>query len=250
MQHPWKTLALALALTQGAAHLSAAVASSASAVPDRAPEKLSDIYRIFTQATRQAFGAPDLQCSHIRVLGRSRERLRAALFPEVELTVKPFDAQGLRFEKVDLLFRHLSVDPKALQAWQLKMQDVREVQSRLVFTLRSLAQKLGAQAGQEIKLRADLDAQQLLLSGQGRFLFIPCTVEARCQPVWDETARTLRLTPLQQSFGGHRIPAWLWWLGRSPVPPTPVLDLGPSWIPYNIQEVHVGWDRVNLSTNW
>ena len=43
---------------------------------------------------------------------------------------------------------------------------------------------------------------------------------------------------------------WLWRLGRSPVPERPVLDLGFSWIPFNIQEVHVGWDRVNLSTNW
>ena len=124
------------------------------------------------------------------------------------------------------------------------------MQTRLVFTLRSLALKLGAAAGQDIKLQADLDAQQLLLGGRGRFLFIPCQVEARCDARWDDAAKTLRLVPLEQRFGGHKVPRWLWWLGRSPVPDAPVLDLGFSWIPFNIQEVHVGWDRVNLSTNW
>jgi hypothetical protein len=28
------------------------------------------------------------------------------------------------------------------------------------------------------------------------------------------------------------------------------LDLKGQWIPYNIQEVHLSWDTVTLSTNW
>jgi hypothetical protein len=120
----------------------------------------------------------------------------------------------------------------------------------MVFTLRSLAKRLSDQAGTEIHLQADMEEQQVLLSGPGSFCAVPCAVEARCQFVWDETAKTLRLQPLGQTFGGHAVPAWLWWLGRSPVPAQPVLDFAFSWIPFNIQEVHVGWDQVNLSTNW
>jgi hypothetical protein len=242
-------MALVLTALLAAPVAAAAAPPPAPALPDHAPAKLSDLYKVFTLAAREAFQA-DLQSSQVRILGRSWELMRDAVFPEVELTLKPFEAQGLKFEKVELLFRKLSVDKAALEGWKVRLKDVREVQSRLVFSLRSLAQKLGQAAGQDLKLQADLDAQQLLLSGRGRFLLIPCGVEARCQPVWDEAAKTLRLSPLEQSFGGHRIPRWLWWLGRSPVPDGPVLDLGASWIPYNIQEVHVGWDRINLSTNW
>jgi len=132
----------------------------------------------------------------------------------------------------------------------LKMKEVREVESRLVFTLRSLAKRFSDKAGSEIRLQADMEEQQVVLSGPGRFCGIACTVEARCQFVWDENAKTLRLVPLEQAFGGHNVPRWLWWAGRSPVPEAAVLDLGFSWIPFNIQEVHVGWDQVNLSTNW
>jgi hypothetical protein len=239
----------ALSLTAMLAAPAAAAPLAAPGLPDHAPAKLSDLYKVFTLAAREAFGA-EVQSSQVRIVGRSWELMRDAVFPEVELTLKPFEAQGLKFERVELLFRKLSVDPAALAAWRIKLKDVREVQSRLVFSLRSLARKLSDAAGQDLKLQADLDAQQLLLSGRGRFLLIPCGVEARCQPVWDEGARTLKLAALEQSFGGHRIPRWLWWLGASPVPAAPVLDLGPSWIPYNIQEVHVGWDRINLSTNW
>jgi hypothetical protein len=89
-----------------------------------------------------------------------------------------------------------------------------------------------------------------MLSGAGTFCGIPCQVEANCQFLWDENAKTLRLSTEDESFGGHRIPSWLWWMGRSPVPQAPILDFGFSWIPFNIQEVHVGWDEVDLSTDW
>ncbi|HTB35098.1 MAG TPA: hypothetical protein VNZ54_11310 [bacterium] len=245
-----KTLCLALWLA--AAPLAADPAPAplpAAEVPARPPSKLSDLYKVFTLAARDALRA-DVQAWPVRILGRSWELVKGGVFPEVEFTLKPFETQGLKFEKADLLFRHLVVDTDALQRWQVKLKDVREVQTRLVFTLRSLAMKLSAAQGQDLKLQADLDAQQLLLSGPGRFLFIPCQVEARCEPRWDDQAKTLVLAPLEQRFGGHRVPRWLWWLGRSPAPQAPVLDLGFSWIPFNIQEVHVGWDRVNLSTNW
>jgi hypothetical protein len=242
----------ALILALASAPLLAAPApapAEAAAVPSRPPSKLSDLYKVFTLSAKDALHA-DVQAWPVRILGRSWELMKGGVFPEVEFTLKPFEAQGLKFEKAELLFRHLVVDTGALQQWRIQLKDVREVQTRLVFTLRSLALKLSGAEGADIKLQADLDAQQLLLSGPGRFLFIPCLVEARCEPRWDDQAKTLRLVPLEQRFGGHRIPRWLWWLGRSPAPEAPVLDLGFSWIPFNIQEVHVGWDRVNLSTNW
>jgi hypothetical protein len=247
-----KTLGLILALA--AAPLAAAAdappaVAAAPDLPSRPPSKLSDLYKVFTLAAKDALRA-DVQAWPVRILGRSWELVKGGVFPEVEFTLKPFETQGLKFEKAELLFRHLVVDTDALQQWKIKLKDVREVQTRLVFTLRSLAMKLSAAQGQDLKLQADLDAQQLLLSGSGRFLFIPCQVEARCEPRWDDQAKTLRLAPLELSFGGHHIPRWLWWLGRAPLPQEPVLDLGFSWIPFNIQEVHVGWDRVNLSTNW
>jgi hypothetical protein len=245
-----KILCLLLVLVQ--APLAAAgppPPAPASALPSRPPAKLSDLYKVFTLAAQDALHA-EVQAWPVRILGRSWELVKGGVFPEVEFTLKPFDTQGLKFEKAELLFRHLVVDTDALQRWQIKLKDVREVQTRLVFTLRSLAMKLSAAQGQDIKLQADLDAQQIMLSGAGRFLFIPCQVEARCEPRWDDQAKTLRLAPLGLSFGGHPVPRWLWWLGRAPLPEEPVLDLGFSWIPFNIQEVHVGWDRVNLSTNW
>lgn len=215
----------------------------------RPPEKLSDLYRFFTLAVRDGLHA-DVQGWPVRILGRSWELMRDARFPEVELTLKPFEAQGLKFEKAELLFRKLEIDRDALLNWKMAFKEVREVQSRLVFTLRSLAQKLSKDSGKEIKLQADMEEQIIVLSGPGRFLGIPCTVEARCQPLWDEAAKTLRIKPIEQRFGGHKTHRWLWWLGSSPVPDGPVLDFGFSWIPFNIQEVHVGWDHVNLSTNW
>lgn len=238
----WRRLPLLAALC-------AAPLGAAPGLPDHAPAKLSELYRFFTLAAGEALRA-DSPTAQVRLLGRSWELMKSASFPEVEVTLRPFDSQGLKFERAELLFRRLSVDPDALRQWRLVMKDVREVQTRLVFSLRSMGRKLSDAAGRDIKLQADMDAQQVLLTGPGRFLFIPCQVDARCQPLWDEAAKTLRLAAVEQRFGGHRVPRWLWWLGSSPVPSAPVLDLGFSWIPFNIQEVHVGWDHVNLSTNW
>jgi len=218
-------------------------------LPEGAPRKLSDLYKFFTQSVSDGLGAP-VAATQVRITGRSWELVRDGKFPEVELTLKPFDAQGLKFDKGDFLFRKMEVDQASLLQWRMKMKDVREVESRLVFTLRSLAKRLSDQAGSDIRLQADMEEQQVVLGGAGKFCGIPCAVEADCQFSWDESARTLRLVILDQSFAGHRIPRWLWWLGRSPVPQAPILDFSFSWIPFNIQEVHVGWDQVNLSTNW
>ncbi len=229
--------------------LALALAPSAWAAPAGPPEKLSDLYKFFNQAARAGLGA-ETTAWPIRITGRSWELLKDAQFPEVELTLKPFEAQGLRFEKAELLFRRMQLDRDRLLSWELDVRELREVQSRLVFTLRSLGRKLSQAAGQEIRLKSDMDDQVLQLSGPGRYAGIACQVEARCRPVWDEKAKTLRLVAVEQRFGGRKVPRWLWWLGASPVPSEPVLDLGFSWIPFNIQEVHVGWDHVNLSTNW
>lgn len=239
-----RTLALALALLPAAMP-----AAEAAPVPSRPPDKLSDLYKFFNQAVRQGLGA-EVTAWPIRITGRSWELLKDARFPEVELILKPFESQGLRFEKAEFLFRRLQLDRERLMKWELGVTEVREVQSRLVFTLRSLGRRLSEEAGQEVRLKSDMDDQVVLVSGPGHFAGVRCQVQARCQPVWDEKAKTLRLKPLEQRFGGRLVPRWLWWLGSSPVPKAPVLDLGFSWIPFNIQEIHVGWDHVNLSTNW
>lgn len=218
-------------------------------LPKAAPHKLSDIYKIFTEAVRLGLGA-DVGVSSVRVRGQSWELLRDAHFPEVELTLKPFETQGLRFEKAGFLFRQMAVDRTALWGWKLKALEMREVQSRMVFTLRSLAHRLGSPSRGEVRVEADMEGQQVELGGQGAFCGVACAVEARCHFVWDEKSKTLNLVAIEQRFGGHRIPRWLWSLADSPVPKAPVLDLGFSWIPFNIQEVHVGWDEVDLSTDW
>jgi hypothetical protein len=222
---------------------------NAAASTGRPPDKLSDLYKFFNQSVRQGLGA-EVTAWPIRIQGRSWELLKDARFPEVELILRPFETQGLRFEKAEFLFRRLQLDRDRLLNWELDVREVREVQTRLVFTLRSLGKKLSDSVGEEVRLRSDMNDQVVLLTGPGRFLGVACQVQARVQPVWDEKAKTVILRPLEQSFGGRDVPRWLWWLGRSPVPKEPVLDLGFSWIPFNIQEVHVGWDHVNLSTDW
>ena len=213
------------------------------------PEKLSDLYKFFTHALKEGLGA-DVQAWPVKIQGRSWELMRDARFPEVELTLKPFQTQGLSFEKAEILFKKMSVDRDALLNWQLKLTEVREVETRLIFSMRSLAQKLTKSLGQEVGLKADAEAQTVLLTQRGSFLFVPCTVEATCELSWDDSAKQLRLKTQQARYGGHDIWRWFWWLGSRPAPKDPVLDLGFSWIPFNIQEVHVSWDRVNLTTNW
>jgi hypothetical protein len=213
------------------------------------PDRLSDLYKVFTQALREGMGA-EVQAWPIRIVGRTFELMRDGHFPEVELTLKPFQTQGLSFEKAEILFKKMSVDRDALLQWKLKLVEVREVESRLIFSMRSLAQKLSKAAGQEVTLKADAEAQTVLLTQRGRFFFVPCTVEATCEVAWDDNAKLLRLKAKEVRYSGHLIWRWFWWMGSRPAPAEPILDLGFSWIPFNIQEVHVSWDRVNLTTNW
>lgn len=246
-----KRNALALAALLAAFSIPAPAGAPKLSAPDtsKPPEKLSDLYKVFTQALREGLGA-DVQAWPVRILGRSWELVRDAKFPEVELTLKPFQAQDLSFEKAEILFKKMSVDHDALQAWKLKLVEVREVETRLIFSMRSLSQKLGKLIGQEVTLKADAEAQTVLLTQRGSYLFIPCAVESTCELAWDDAAKKLTLVPREVRYGGHHIWRWFWWLGSRPVPQVPVLDLGFSWIPFNIQEVHVSWDRVNLTTNW
>jgi hypothetical protein len=233
--------------------LCAALAAAPAASPEpgapKPPNRLSDLYKIFNQSLREGLGA-EVQAWPIRIQGRSWELLKDGQFPEVELVLKPFQTQDLSFEKAELLFRRMHLDRDALLAWKLHLLEVREVESRLIFSMRSLAQKLSRAAGQDLSLKADAEAQTVRVTGRGRFCLIPCTVEADCELRWDDTAKQLNMVPQTLYFGGHRIWRWLWWLGRQPLPQGPLLDLGFSWIPFNIQEVHVSWDRVNLTTNW
>jgi hypothetical protein len=250
-----KTLGLSLLILGLAAALpaaKAAAAKKAAVLNDaglKAPDRLSDLYKIFNQALREGLGA-EVQAWPIRIQGRSWELLKDGQFPEVELILKPFQTQDLSFEKAELLFRHMHLDREALLNWKLHLIEVREVESRLIFNMRSLAQKLSKAAGQDLGLKADAEAQTVRVTGKGRFCFIPCTVEADCELKWDDASKQLSMAPQTLYFGGHRIWRWLWWLGRQPLPQGPLLDLGFSWIPFNIQEVHVSWDRVNLTTNW
>jgi hypothetical protein len=213
------------------------------------PEKLSDLYKVFTLALRDGLGA-DVQAWPVRIVGRSWELVRDGKFPEVELTLKPFHAQDLSFEKAEILFKKMTVDHDALVDWKIKLIEVREVESRLIFSMRSLSQKLGKALGQDVTLKADAEEQTVLLTQQGHYLFIPCTVESTCELNWDDAVKKLTMVPKSVRYGGHIIWRWFWWLGSRPVPQAPILDLGFSWIPFNIQEVHVSWDRVNLTTNW
>jgi hypothetical protein len=212
------------------------------------PEKLSDLYRLFTQAVGDGLGAK-VQGWPVRIQGRSWELMKDARFPEVELVLKPFEAQDLKFEKGEILFRKLQLDRDALINWKLELREVREVQSRFIFSTRSLAAKLSRMMGQEVALKAEGE-DSVFLTSRGRFLFIPCQVQAVCRLVWNDASKQLALKPVEISYGGHKIWRLFWFLGSRPAPVQPVLDFGFSWIPFNIQEVHVSWDRVNLTTNW
>jgi hypothetical protein len=244
-----KTLCLSLFAAARAAAAPAAQAKRAHGLPPGAPSKLSDLYKFFTAALRQGLGA-EVQTGNIRILGRSWELIDSAVFPEVEVPLKPFKVQGLSIEKAELLFRHLELDKDALVRWELKPKAVREVQSRFIVSLRSLQAKLSQLSGGELKLAVDVGEQVVELSGPGSFAGIACATSLKLRPRWDEAARQLFLDPVEKSYGGRRVPRWLWRLGKDAAPKGPVLDFAGSWIPFNIQEVHLGWDRLNLSTNW
>lgn len=216
---------------------------------DGPPARLSDLYKFFLQNLRKGLGT-EVQSGNIRIQGRSWELLASAKFPEVELPLKPFSTQGLSFEKAEMLFRNLELDRAALLKWDLKVVAVREVQTRLIFSLRSLQKKLSEAAGKELKVAADVEEQSIVLSGPGSFGGLACNTVIKLKPKWDEASRQLTLQAFEKSYGGHKVPGLFWFLGKDGAPLAPVLDFSGSWIPFNIQEVHVGWDRVNLSTNW
>jgi hypothetical protein len=216
---------------------------------DSPPDKLSDLYKVLTLNLRKGL-SPDLVVWPIRLVGRASEIVDNGMFYELEMTIKPFDMQGLSFEKGEIFIKKMSVDKEALQHWDLKVLDYREVQTRLIFTLRSLEKKLSLALNQEIKLRADSADRVVEIRGQGKLVGIPlaCTVRAGLR--WDDKARSLYFEPKEVSYAGHVLPHWLWWMGTHVAPETPILDLSATWVPLNIQEIYVGWDRINLSTNW
>lgn len=234
--------------------LLAALASAVAGPPknitagDGPPEKLSDLYKFLTLAMRKGL-APDLVIWPIRLTGRAAEIIDNGMFYEIEMSSKPFELQGLSFEKGEFFIKKMSVDQQAMQNWELKLLDFREVQTRLIFTLRSLEKKL-IDAGYDLKLRADSSERVVELKGRGRFCLIPMDYDARCSLRWDEKGRKLYFEPKSMRWAGFALPRLLWWLGSHAVPKEAILDLSYSWIPLNIQEIYVGWDRINLSTNW
>jgi hypothetical protein len=216
---------------------------------DGPPEKLSDLYKLLTLNLRKGL-SPDLVVWPIRLTGRAMEILDNGMFYELEMTLKPFELQGLSFEKGEIYIKKMSVDKDALQHWDLKVLDYREVQTRLIFTLRSLEKKLSTEEGQDIKLRADSAERVVEIRGQGHFCGIPLACQTTAGLRWDDKERKLYFEPKAMEFAGHEVPRWLWWMGSSLAPGSPILDLSATWVPLNIQEIYVGWDRINLSTNW
>ena len=214
------------------------------------PEKLSDLYRFFIQSTREVLGA-EVKVKPIRILGRSWVIIPSGKFHEVELTLSEFHLQDLFFESGNILFKRLSIDSEALAAWKMKVMDVRETETRLIFSIRSLQEKLKKyNGGENYVLRTDISAQQLEVSGKGHFLKIPMTFKVKAKLKWDEEKMQLFMVPVQVSWAGITMPSWLWWGGDGALPEGPILDLKESWIPFNFQETHVAWDHITLSTNW
>ncbi len=234
----------------GALALMLACPLGSASSPDlsKPPAKLSDLYKFLGMHVRRSLGE-EVTVWPIRLLGRAAEIMSAGNFFEVEMVLKPFEYQGLSFEKGEILIKQLKVDPGAMKSWELKVLDYKEVQTRLIFSLRSLEKKLSQSMG-EVKLKADSAERIIEIRGRGRFLLIPASFETRAGLAWDEGARRLYLKPKAVSWAGLRLPRFLWWLGGRTTPKEAVLDLGSLWIPLNIQEIYVGWDRVNLSTNW
>jgi hypothetical protein len=244
-----KALKLCLALMLFLATAAQAGAPKKIEAGDSPPDKLSDLYKLLTLNLRKGL-SPDLVVWPIRLTGRAMEIVDNGMFYELEMTIKPFDMQGLNFEKGEIFIKKMSVDKEALQHWDLKVLDYREVQTRLIFTLRSLEKKLSLALGQEIKLRADSAERLVAIRGKGKLLGLPLACMERSSLRWDEKARMLYFERKEISFADHVLPRWLWWMASGIAPESPILDLSATWVPLNIQEIYVGWDRINLSTNW
>jgi hypothetical protein len=81
-------------------------------------------------------------------------------------------------------------------------------------------------------------------------MFIPMNYVTLAALRWDEGGKQLFLEPQKVKWGALNVPRWLRWLGRGACPQDPLLNMSQSWLALNIQELHIGWDHITLSTNW
>ncbi len=241
---------LAVGLSAGAAGLAARPKApakyAAPATPVKAPDKLSDLHKLLTDQVEKVFGAR----ISIRpvVVGLSRQILSNGRIRQVDMTLGSFDYQGLHFSDGELLLDHLWMDPKALSRWEIRVTRVPESSNKLVISLPSLQTKLAQEMGGGFQMQAVVGDQSLQLSGKGRFLGLP--MDYKTEAVLRYKDGDLRLVPRKVIWGYWKIPRWLWWLGRGNCPDKPVLTLPDCWIPWNIQQIHVSWDHIVLSTDW
>lgn len=234
-----------LALAFGLALALAASPGSSNQVPSQPPSKLSDLHRFVLMQVQEALGTAVK--GRPVIIGLSDQILSNGRFRKIDLELQPFRCQELNFEKFELALEHFWVRPEALKRWQLEVEKVGDSLSRLVFSLPSLEKKLQT-LDPALKVKPLVDKQKLEVSGRGRFLLIPLGWTSQASLHWD--GKALRLKPASLRWGGIRIPLWLSWLGSKTLPEAPLLDLGRSWLPLNIQEIHLSWDTVTLSTNW
>lgn len=210
------------------------------------PDRLSDLQRFMGMQYQRVFG------ENVRVktliLGLSKDILATGRFRKVESELSAFTFQDLRFDKAGFLFDHFWVDPAALSRWDLVLEKVGEAQNHLTFTIPSLQAKISKESGRAVVIKPDVAEQVLELSGRASFLGIPCDAVARTVLAWD--GQNLRLEPRQVKIGKVSLPRWTYWVMRGPWPREPVLRMGSLWIPWNIQELHLSWDKITLSTNW
>jgi len=239
-----KHLKMALTLALGLSLGLALASLKAGDAPRNPPSRLSDLHRYIILQVQEALGIAAK--GKPTITGLSTQIARDGRFRKVEVDMQPFRYQELNFEKFELVVEHLWVKPEALKRWAMEIDKAGDATSRLVFTVPSLEKKL--EPGGSIKLKADINAQEFEASGSGRFLFIPMGWSERVALRWD--GKALFLAPRQLHWGALRVPLWLSFLGTRTLPQGPVLDLSGQWIPYNIQEVHLSWDTVTLSTNW
>jgi hypothetical protein len=216
--------------------------------PKSAPpmKKLSDLQKFFRTQVQQLFGA-EVKVKPT-VHGRSFEVIPTGSFPKLELELGPFDYQDLHIERAEFVLERVQIDPQALKNGEMKMEKVGESQMRVVLTLPSLKGKLAKTMGEDLQVKSDQPANELVLTGRGHFCLIPAGFTTRVGLEWE--GRSLYLKPSRVEWGGWKIPGWLWWMGRSAYPKQAVLVLPEGWMPYNVLELHVSWDKVILATSW
>ena len=142
-----------------------------AALPERSPDRLSDIYRFLTIQLEKELG-PGLGAKHT-VIGRSWNIIKTGTFHRVDSSLEAFEFQGLRFLKAHLEFKGLQVDPDAFAKWELKVQNIDESRTSLFFSLKSLESRMRDESGDStLVLRSDIAKQEIILRGQGSFAFI------------------------------------------------------------------------------